>query len=245
MTLGPHEVFELQRRTVVDYDMAGQADLFAEDGVMEFPFAPPGFPRRLAGREQIASVLAAAVEPVRASGRRLTGYHSLVVHDTADPEVLIAEFEVHGRTADGDTYELPYVQVFRIRDGRIVSLRDYWSGATAQAALGETAGQAGQAANKELVRRYMQMWNTADPTGIEDLLAPDWVDHAHPEVTSVQAVADLVAKTSGLQITLDDMVAEGDTVAFRRTVNLNGEVSQGMGFIRIAGGRLAEQWSIP
>jgi ketosteroid isomerase-like protein len=128
---GPRDIFERQRRTVLDYDMEGQAALFADDGVMEFPFAPEGFPGRLAGREQIAAVLSAAVEPLKRSGRRLIEYRDIVVHETKDPEVIIVEFEVHGETAEGEPFRLPYIQVWRVRDNEIVSLRDYWSAATA------------------------------------------------------------------------------------------------------------------
>lgn len=34
-------------------DMAGFAELWAPDGVLEFPFAPPGYPSRLNGRAEV------------------------------------------------------------------------------------------------------------------------------------------------------------------------------------------------
>ncbi len=228
---GPRDIFERQQQTILDYDMEGQAALFAEDGVMEFPFAPEGFPRRLDGREQIATVLTAAAEPLRESGRRLIRYRNVVVHETADPEVIIVEFVVDGEERDGTPFALPYIQVWRVRDGRIVSLRDYWSAATAP--VGRL--------NKELVRRHLEAWSDGDPT---EVLAADWIDHAHPKITGLDQVRAVRERIGKLQITLDEIIAEGDLVAFRRTVEHGGRVTHGMGFVRVADGKLAEQWTL-
>ncbi|HWM85604.1 MAG TPA: nuclear transport factor 2 family protein [Kofleriaceae bacterium] len=126
----PREVFERARRSIVACDANGFADMFAPDGVMEFPFggAVVGLPACLEGREQIRRHLGAALARSRESGRRLIGYDAVVVHQTTDPEVIIAEFDLHGEvSATGQRYQLPYIQVFRIRDGAIVSMRDYFS----------------------------------------------------------------------------------------------------------------------
>ncbi len=133
--LTPREVFDQQHQRVLARDMNGQADLFAADGVWEFPFAPAGMPKRLSGRDAIRAWSVAAVEaPVRA-GRVLTSYDVRALHETADPEVIVVEFDLCGEAA-GTPLRLPYIQVFRIRDGEIASLRDYFSAETV-AALSE------------------------------------------------------------------------------------------------------------
>lgn len=133
-TASPREVVERLHRLVLDQDIEGQADLYAPDGVLEWPFAPEGVPRRLEGREQIAGVLGMLGQRIRQSGRRPVGLHSVVVHETLDPEVVVVEFELHGEVlATGDGYRLPYVQVARVRDGAIVSFRDYFGAGTARA----------------------------------------------------------------------------------------------------------------
>jgi hypothetical protein len=38
------------------------------------------------------------------------------------------------------------------------------------------------------VMRYFDMWNTGDTAIADQILHPDWVDHAHPEVTGPAAV---------------------------------------------------------
>jgi len=48
----------------------------------------------------------------------------MVVHRTADPEVVVAEFSYAG-TADRGDFAVPCVFVVRVRDGRIVESRDY------------------------------------------------------------------------------------------------------------------------
>jgi uncharacterized protein len=125
---GPREVFELlHERVRDDYDMDSQADLYARDGVLELPFVPPGMPRRLRGREEIRGFLRAAGRRARRAGRRIARYDPVVVHETADPEVIVAEFDLHGEVAGtGETYRLSFVQVLRVRGGEIVSMRDYF-----------------------------------------------------------------------------------------------------------------------
>lgn len=125
----PREVFDRLHRFVLDYDAESQAQLFAPEAVWEFPFAPEGIPRRIEGREAVRSLGKMGMERSKQSGRRLTGYHSVVIHETSDPEVIIVEFELHGEeTATGKAYQIPYIQVLRVREGLIVSLRDYFPG---------------------------------------------------------------------------------------------------------------------
>lgn len=114
----------------LNFGLAGrhhdQADLYAADGVMEFPFAPGGAPRRIEGQEAIRRLLVALGERARAAGARIDQERSsLVVYETQDPEVVIVEIEAHGEAADGTAFVRPYIQVYRVRDGRIVSMRDY------------------------------------------------------------------------------------------------------------------------
>jgi len=40
-----------------------------------------------------------------------------------------------------------------------------------------------------VVARYFEMWNTGDTTSVAEIVAPNWIDHAHPEVTGPESVA--------------------------------------------------------
>ena len=118
----PLEVLERRRKLLVARDMDAFADLFAEDGVIEMPFAAPGLPDRLEGREAIREFSARA----ETRALEITDLRTRQVHRTDDPEVVVIEITTTGRvTTTGETFEAPCIQVFRIRDGRIVLFRDY------------------------------------------------------------------------------------------------------------------------
>lgn len=140
----PRELFARLMQTVLAYDMNGQADLFAADGVLEWPFAPPGLPRRIVGREEIRRVLSPLGERAQGAGRRRREYSSIVTHDTTDPTVIIVEFTVSGESASGEPFQLPYIQVLRVRNGEIDTFRDYWNPLELMALLDADAASAKQ-----------------------------------------------------------------------------------------------------
>jgi uncharacterized protein len=107
----------------IDADASTFVEMVADDGVMEFPYSPPGFPTRLDGRVAVA--------------RHLEGLGDVIafdrmgeptVHPSTDPNVVIIEFEGFGRgVATGEPYDQSYVSVIRTGGGRIVHYRDYWN----------------------------------------------------------------------------------------------------------------------
>jgi uncharacterized protein len=50
-----------------------------------------------------------------------------VLHDTQDPDVFIAEIDVAFDGADGRQTTKSLVLIFRLRDGQIAMLRDYFA----------------------------------------------------------------------------------------------------------------------
>jgi hypothetical protein len=49
-----------------------------------------------------------------------------VIHETTDPEVVIVEYDAHGTVVPtGAPLYQTIIAVFRIRDGLVVSYRDY------------------------------------------------------------------------------------------------------------------------
>jgi uncharacterized protein len=132
----PHNLFARSLRFLLAKDMIGYAGLWAADGVMEFPFAPAGYPKRLTGRAAIEDYL--RDYPSLLDIQEVTAQ---TVHQTTDPDVVIAEFEVAGRVvASGRPYRMQYVAVLTARDGEIVSYRDYWNPAAAAEVLGGQDG---------------------------------------------------------------------------------------------------------
>lgn len=136
MASSPREVVEQVRRMVAGEGVVF-ADLFAEDGVLEYPFAMPGQPRQLRGRKAIRAYHGAA------GGARdlfeMDGV-DVLVRETDDPEVVVAEIEHHGRSlVTGEPYRFRALGVIRVRDGEIVSYQDYMDPVAAARLLGRTA----------------------------------------------------------------------------------------------------------
>jgi ketosteroid isomerase-like protein len=125
-------------RTVVTQLIAGVTgrrwedlpNFYAEDAVVDLPFSLPA-PLRLTGREQIrAHFAAAATLPLEMAAR------NVVVHETADPEVVIAEFDYDAHVAStGRAFTVGNIMVVRVRDGLIVASRDYHNHALLAGAL--------------------------------------------------------------------------------------------------------------
>jgi uncharacterized protein len=130
-TLTPRQVVELWRARALELDLSAEADLYAEDATWEAPFMDPD--TQVRGRENIRSMLLASKKGLEHNHVRPEGYRSVTWHETTDPEVVIVEFEVYGQMGRNKTFALPYIQVFRVRNGEILSLRDYYTSGTATA----------------------------------------------------------------------------------------------------------------
>ena len=117
----PIEVVQRRRQALLDHDADGFAGLFAPDAVIEMPTAGPGAPRRLEGMTLIEEFSRRAV-----TGMHIDDLEHVAVHETSDPEVVIAETVTRATLiATGESFSTQSIQVFRVRDGRIVLFRTY------------------------------------------------------------------------------------------------------------------------
>jgi uncharacterized protein len=118
----PADVLARRRQLILDGDIDGFADLFAPDGVIEAPFAPPGAPSRLEGREAIREYS----RHLMASPLRLADFEVIELYQTQDPEVVIVELRTRGTiTTTGRPFTATSIQVLRIREDEIVLFRDF------------------------------------------------------------------------------------------------------------------------
>jgi ketosteroid isomerase-like protein len=112
------------------------ADLFAVDGVLAYPFALPGQPEELVGREAIREFFGA-----RGDARslfRMDGVYA-VIRETDDPEVVVAEIRHHGWShLNNAPYQHTAVGVIRVRGGLIVHYDDYMNPIATAQLLGRT-----------------------------------------------------------------------------------------------------------
>ncbi|MFI0942588.1 nuclear transport factor 2 family protein [Streptomyces sp. NPDC021020] len=119
----PYDVLDRYYQAMLDKSADDLADLYAADALHEFPFATPGFPPSLEGREAVRAGYRASwgASPVQVAEIRRTA-----VHQTTDPEVIVAEQVVVGTIpATGATFGVPGLLVLRVHDGQISHVRDY------------------------------------------------------------------------------------------------------------------------
>jgi len=127
----PREIFERYVWSgAISRDPDAVAGLFTADGVLESPLMPADgpYPRRLAGRAGIRDGLAAFYARTAGTTQTVnTGASRYVLDTTADPDVFIAEIDSAMDGPDGVTTAVSLVQIFRLRDGQIALLRDYFA----------------------------------------------------------------------------------------------------------------------
>ena len=123
----PADVFHRAHGFVRAYDLR-YVDCFAVDGVLELPFAPPPMPKLIRGREAIRALLAPRYASAQASGRRIADYRNIRIHETQDPHVIVAEFDVVGSLggANDKPFALSFIHVIEVIDDHIVMQRDYF-----------------------------------------------------------------------------------------------------------------------
>ncbi len=98
------------------------AGCFAEDGVLDLPYAPEGFPGYHVGREAITAFL-----------RRFPTYYRRIryldrrIEPLRDGSGAAAEYRGEWETVKGRPYHNTYVALVRVRDGQITLLREFFN----------------------------------------------------------------------------------------------------------------------
>jgi ketosteroid isomerase-like protein len=111
--------------------------LYAEQTDVRHPM-DPGRPPPLTTRQQLAQHFTDGFETL---GEIRFEAAAVTVHQTADPEVVIGEFEYRGQApGSGEPFAIPNIFVLRVRGGQIVESRDYAD----HAVLGRVLGRAGE-----------------------------------------------------------------------------------------------------
>ena len=135
MPLTPRQVAEQVRKMVAGEGVVF-ADLFAADGVLAYPFAPPGQPRELRGRDAIRDYFAG-----RGRSRELFVMEGVdaEIWETDDPDMVITRITHYGQSGvTGGPYRFTALGVIRVRDGEIVRYDDYMDPIALARLLGRT-----------------------------------------------------------------------------------------------------------
>ena len=98
-------------------------DMVSADIVFEFPYAPAGSIRRLAGKQAVADHLA------KFAGQfQLDSFCLHAVHRSTDGVTSVVQFECDGQElATGRPYLQRYISVIRVENGHIIHYQDYWN----------------------------------------------------------------------------------------------------------------------
>jgi uncharacterized protein len=122
MTHVSREIVERLVAAAVSEHPEDMADCYAGQVVIEMPFTAGLYPSRIeTTRDELRQRFTAS-----AAVRRYERLADVRIHETADPEVVIAEYSIHGHlVADGQPFVLTIAMVITVRDGQIVHSRDY------------------------------------------------------------------------------------------------------------------------
>jgi len=90
------------------------------DFVLRLPFAPPGVPTEIRGRETVR-------EALRASSTRRSKlvFEDVAILRTEDPELVMTTARAEAKMASGKVYRNSYVMLTRIRDGMVLQHVEY------------------------------------------------------------------------------------------------------------------------
>jgi predicted ester cyclase len=116
-------------------------------------------------------------------------------------------------------------------------------------------------ANKEIIRRYQEAYNTSNLDVLDEVLAPDWKTNGWPAGVpqSIEAAKgfyqEVLKSFPDVQFITEQLVAEGDWVVQRHTFRgtFQNELAglpptgkvvglQGVSMFRVAGGEIVEHW---
>jgi ketosteroid isomerase-like protein len=98
-------------------------DLWTDDGVLEFPFAPPGRRRCYVGKPDILAYM----KPL-AGRMKVEELEYFDVHPMLDPTMGCFEMGLKGRIVEtGAPYNQKYISIIETRGGKLSRYREYWN----------------------------------------------------------------------------------------------------------------------
>jgi uncharacterized protein len=102
-------------------------DLWADEGVLEFPFAPAGRRRRYVGKSDILAYMK-AVAVQMASRIKAEGLEYFHMHPMLDPAMSCVEMGLKGRNLETDApYNQKYISIIETKGGKVSLYREYWN----------------------------------------------------------------------------------------------------------------------
>jgi len=98
-------------------------NLWAEDAILEFPFAPKNRPSIYRGKQDILTYMSATTRSIV-----VDTVAALTISPMLDPNKIVIELTIHGHLiSNGATYNQQYVTFFEFESGKIKHYREYWN----------------------------------------------------------------------------------------------------------------------
>jgi len=126
------EIHHRWLQLLLEKDIHQWMELWDENAVMEFPYAPNGYTRQLQGKSEIYDYMKDFPSKID-----LFRFTEPQVHQTLNPNVMIVEFGCEGRMlSTGKPYNQSYISVIETENGKITRYKDYWNPLVAIEAIG-------------------------------------------------------------------------------------------------------------
>ncbi|MCA6091093.1 nuclear transport factor 2 family protein [Streptomyces sp. SCA3-4] len=132
----PGDLYRHGLRLLLDKDIAAWVDLWDENGIFEFPFAPEGRPKRLEGKAAVAAYMRGYPDHID-----LHDFPHVEIHQTTAPETIVVEMRGVGRWVGTESpFDMSYIAVVTVENGLITHYRDYWNPLVVQNAAADFTG---------------------------------------------------------------------------------------------------------
>ncbi|ASB89452.1 nuclear transport factor 2 family protein [Bacillus sonorensis] len=132
MSISITKVIERFLDSMLEKDMKKWIELWDDQAVFEFPYAPAGFPEKIEGKSAIYDYIKDFPEKID-----IVRFTPPVIYQIPDSNTAIAEFECEGTVISmGLPYKQKYISVIKTKDGKIVHYKDYWNPLTVIEAFG-------------------------------------------------------------------------------------------------------------
>lgn len=129
------ETFRNHLKYLSGGDIKAWVELWEENGILEFPYGPSGFPDKKTGKEELYDYMQSFPQHFDVQ------FTDLEFHETIDPELVIAEFKSVGKhRVTGNPYNQTYISIVETKDGLITRYRDFWNPLVAAESIGGADG---------------------------------------------------------------------------------------------------------
>lgn len=143
------ELLQSYQVLIMSKDWDNWIELWADNGVCEFPFAPEGHVRELVGKKEILDYMTGYPGEIE-----IGAVEKMTVHPMAQANIVSVELSVSGQVvATGNPYNQSYVIFLEAEEGKIAQYREYWNPLVTMQAYGSMDawlshfGSAGESSN--------------------------------------------------------------------------------------------------